>query len=220
MMKIFIGDHELLVGSRKDIELRKEFASAKIPSSLTALSSNPTKKDIALIHDFFTRDMKAPVKDVLFSESEKDFERALFSFYKLISAAGGVVKNSDGKVLMMFRRGKWDLPKGKVDKGETIRHAAKREVMEETGIGKLKVIDKIKFLNGEQDCTYHTYEINGKPVIKATYWFEMFSDEKSLTPQLLEGITAVGWYSKKEVQEHLKNSYHSVEWILSECGIV
>jgi ADP-ribose pyrophosphatase YjhB (NUDIX family) len=147
-------------------------------------------------------------------------EEALFSRYGLIEAAGGVVRNKKDKVLMMFRKGKWDLPKGKIDLGETIKQAAKREITEETGVRKLKIIRQIRFFNGKQDCTYHSYMLNGKRVIKATYWYEMVTDDTSpLIPQLEENITVVGWFSKKEIREHLKNSYRSVQWVLNEYGL-
>ena len=120
---------------------------------------------------------------------------------------------------MMFRRGKWDLPKGKVDKGESLKKAAVRETQEETGIRQVEIVKPIKFFEGKQDCTFHTYRIFLRRVIKATYWYEMYSEDRSpLTPQAEEGITEVGWYSKKEIKEHLKNSYRSIKWVLKEDG--
>src|SRR5438067_7617866 len=124
---------------------------------------------------------------LLEDKSEKKLVEVFFSFYKIINAAGGVVENKEGKVLMMFRRGKWDLPKGKVDKGETLKKAAIRETREETGIHDLKITKPIKFFEGKQDCSYHTYPIFLRRVLKATYWYEMYSDDRaSLTPQTEE----------------------------------
>ncbi|MEO5673810.1 MAG: NUDIX domain-containing protein [Chitinophagales bacterium] len=216
MKKIFIGDQELIIGSRRELN-----SITGIPNSLGSLPEKPEKKDFQRICDFYQDHKSSNGIEILFCESEKNLDQGLFSFYKLMNAAGGVVKNSEEKLLMIFRRGKWDLPKGKVDKGETIRQAALREVMEETGIQNLNVVSEIRFLGGVQPCTYHTYEQNGKPVIKATYWYEMVSDNTSspLTPQEEEDITEVGWYSENEIKERLKNSFPLVRWVLEAVGI-
>ncbi|MGB3074524.1 MAG: NUDIX domain-containing protein [Chitinophagales bacterium] len=150
-------------------------------------------------------------------DSSVALEKTFFSSYKLIYAAGGAVINDEGKLLMIFRRGKWDLPKGKVDRGETIRRAALREVEEETGVSDLKIISPIKFLNQKQDCTYHTYELNGAQILKGTYWFKMWSTEnKKLMPQAAEGIMKAEWCTYNKVQEYLKNSFQAIEEIVRE----
>lgn len=220
MKKIFIGNHEVIIADKKEASLLKEVSLKGKPPKPSSLPNIITEREMVLMESSF-RYNKNPLTYFLFNESGKNKEEAFFSHYKIIEAAGGVVKNRKKKVLMMFRRGKWDLPKGKIDRGETLRAAARREVMEETGIKKLKIIKKIKFLDGKQDCTYHTYLLNLRRVIKATYWFEMFSDDESpLTPQADEGITEVGWFTKKEIRENLKNSYRLVEWVLQENGVI
>ncbi|MBC8510392.1 MAG: NUDIX domain-containing protein, partial [Cryomorphaceae bacterium] len=91
--------------------------------------------------------------------------------YSLIEAAGGLVYNDECQLLMIFRNNKWDLPKGKLEQNENIKECAIREVQEECGILGLSI------LNTLQD-TYHTYEINGKKILKRTYWFAMHTDFK------------------------------------------
>lgn len=112
-----------------------------------------------------------------------DFE----SLYKLIEAAGGVVFNTKKEILTMFRRGSWDLPKGKIDEGETTEIAAIREVKEETG---LQNVDLGKFLT----TTYHTYKNGkGKRVLKKTYWYLMQTTDHDIQPQIEEDIELVEW---------------------------
>ena len=106
---------------------------------------------------------------------------------------------------MIFRNGKWDLPKGKLEVGENIKECAIREVQEECGVSGLSII------NALQD-TYHTYEINGKKILKRTYWFSMHTDFKgSLEPQIKEGITEVVWIDKEQVAEKLNNSFGNIK---------
>lgn len=128
--------------------------------------------------------------------------------YKLIDAAGGVVKNKENKVLFIFRLGKWDLPKGKVDKGETLEQAAIREVEEECGIKKLIITNKIT-------TTYHTYTLNDKNIVKASHWYSMTTaDKRPLKPQTEENITEARWVSEKETQVLLKNAYPSIAEVI------
>ena len=123
------------------------------------------------------------------------------SNYTLIKAAGGVVYNQKKELLMIFRNGKWDLPKGKLETGENIEECAIREVQEECGIDNLQIISKLK-------DTYHTYELNVKDVLKRTCWFRMITNfQGDLSPQIKEGITKVEWVKQDEIAERLKNAY-------------
>lgn len=111
------------------------------------------------------------------------------SFYKIIEAAGGLVTNEanfNSNILVMFRRGSWDLPKGKIDEGETPEIAAVREVMEETGVQNICLGKKL----GD---TYHTYEQKGKRILKKTYWYAMTTAHNALTPQTEEDIERLEW---------------------------
>ena len=128
----------------------------------------------------------------------------LLLHFKLINAAGGVVKNNKGEILFIFRMGKWDLPKGKIEKGESIEKAAIREVEEECGIGKIKITGKL-------NPTYHVYELKGKEIIKKTYWFSMKTSDNSIPKaQLEENISEVCWIKKKDIKTLLKNTYPSI----------
>src|SRR5215218_6550882 len=106
---------------------------------------------------------------------------------KKIIAAGGIVENENGEILFQFRRGVWDLPKGKLDDGESLEECAVREVEEETG---LKKVELEEFLL----ATYHTYHENGKQVLKESHWYKMRADgRQELTPQTSEDISEVKW---------------------------
>lgn len=123
--------------------------------------------------------------------------------FKIVKAAGGIVKKDD-KVLLIFRLGKWDLPKGKLKKKEEPIKGALREVEEECNV---KVIAKEKVCS-----TWHTYIRKGKRVLKKTNWYvmECISD-LGMQPQLEEDIEEVKWVEKKDIKKHLKNSYKSIE---------
>ena len=114
--------------------------------------------------------------------------------YKIVEAAGGVVRHTGhGKLLFLFRRGWWDLPKGKLDEGETPAEAALREVEEETGVTDLR-------LGVQLPTTYHTYRTKkGKRVLKPTYWFDMASSQDELTPEEEEDIERAEWHSIAEI---------------------
>ena len=114
------------------------------------------------------------------------------SNFRQIHAAGGRVVNEDNEVLFIFRRQKWDLAKGKVDKGETLEEAALREVKEECGLTELE-------LKSFLIATYHIYEIKGKWALKTTYWYRMIATKnQSLVPQIEEEITDMRWISASD----------------------
>jgi len=125
--------------------------------------------------------------------------------FRVIEAAGGVVKNSKDELLFIFRNGLWDLPKGKIEKNESITEAAFREVEEECGIKQLK-LDK---LIGK---TYHIYKINNQYIFKISHWFLMHSDFKGeLSPQFEEGITKVEWISEQNLSKVLVNTFANIK---------
>ena len=143
-----------------------------------------------------------------YHENEKLLLSSFSLAFKVIEAAGGLVKNKKGEYLFIFRNGKWDLPKGKIEKGEGIKTAAIREVEEECGIGKLKIVKEL-------ESTYHTYHAEEKAILKRTYWFEMLcEDDSKLIPQKEEGITDVKWIAKKDLQEVNENTFDSIKEVM------
>jgi 8-oxo-dGTP pyrophosphatase MutT (NUDIX family) len=122
----------------------------------------------------------------------------------IIEAAGGMVFNQTGELLMMKRRGFWDMPKGKLDEGETIEECAIREVSEETGVHNLEIVKKLQ-------VTYHTYIYKGSPALKPSHWFKMLqSGYEILIPQTEEDITEIKWVSKKEARSLIDQAYPSI----------
>ena len=127
-----------------------------------------------------------------------------------IVAAGGIVTNEENKILFQFRRGKWDLPKGKLEEGERIEDCAVREVEEETGLQNIALGNLIGITN-------HFYKEKGKDLEKETYWFAMkVTGPQELVPQLEEDITDLKWVAKDEVGEYLNNSFRNIEDIISK----
>jgi 8-oxo-dGTP pyrophosphatase MutT (NUDIX family) len=133
---------------------------------------------------------------------------------KIIKAGGGLVRNGEGELLLIFRRGKWDLPKGKLDEGETIEACALREVEEETGVKHLALGELIS-------VTWHEYfdKWVGEDVIKETHWFKMdVAGVPALVPQTEEDITAIEWTKKYDLPKRMEQSYITIIDVLEESG--
>ncbi|MFS4416245.1 NUDIX hydrolase [Maribacter sp. 2307ULW6-5] len=123
----------------------------------------------------------------------------------LIVAAGGVVTNTAGQVLFIYRNDKWDLPKGKLDKGESIEDCAVREVMEETGVKDLKIENFLR-------TTYHIFTNRGTHTLKQVHWYAMKTDyDGELKPEKKEGIHKVKWKGPNKIQKALQNSYMNIK---------
>lgn len=124
-----------------------------------------------------------------------DVEKLFSDFagqFRVIEAAGGVVYNRQDEVLLIHRRGYWDLPKGKIDDGESREAAAAREVMEETG---LSAVEMGEYLG----LTYHTYrDKKSRRILKATYWYRMRAEREALAPQREEDIEHAEWRGLKD----------------------
>ena len=134
---------------------------------------------------------------------------------KKIVAAGGLVLNEKGELLMMLRRGYWDLPKGKLDEGETIEECAVREVKEETGLQNVVLGEKIGITHHE----YFDIHVLGN-VRKETHWFLMRANgNENLTPQTEEDIVEIKWVAKEDLQPYLEQSYKNIVEIIKQSGM-
>ncbi len=140
----------------------------------------------------------------LFASPELSLWKLFKSGYTTVKAAGGVVLDEQGRVLAIRRLGKWDLPKGKVEKGESMDAAALREVQEECGIQELQLLAPLM-------TTWHTYVRNGKQHLKRTEWFLMRSSFKEdLVPQTEEDIEEVRWVALDEAEPIKADTYPSL----------
>ena len=133
-----------------------------------------------------------------------DIEKLKNTFLKrfsIVQAAGGLVKNNENEILMIFRRGKWDLPKGKLDKGEKLEDCAVREVEEETGLKNVK-------LNSALAVTYHTYHEGTRFILKESHWFTMkVTGKQKLVPQTEEDIFDIRWVHPNDIHSYLPKSF-------------
>ncbi len=145
-------------------------------------------------------------------ENPEAFFSVFASFYTIIEAAGGIVRHPSGKYLFIKRFGKWDLPKGKIEMGESPAMAALREVNEECGIGNLNLLNELP-------STYHTYKLEGTRVLKKTWWFAMdYVGEFNTKPQLEEGISEATWLVPSQFDMVLENSYRSIAELIGDVS--
>lgn len=137
----------------------------------------------------------------------------MHEFYKPVDAGGGVVTNSKGEVLLIYRRGIWDLPKGKLDDGESIEDCAVREVEEETGVEGLILEEKL--------CnTYHVYSMNKRNLLKRTAWYKMKTDSVApLNPQAEESIAEAVWVAPEDLEPKVKDTYEAIRVVLNKADI-
>jgi 8-oxo-dGTP pyrophosphatase MutT (NUDIX family) len=130
-----------------------------------------------------------------------------------IYAAGGLVRNQKNEYLLIFRRGKWDLPKGKLDADESFMEAAVREVQEECGISDITITRQLL-------STYHTYPFQDGLALKKTSWFEMmYRGTETPVPQTEEDIEEVRWVSEEQLASYLPDSYETIVDVFTYLGI-
>jgi 8-oxo-dGTP pyrophosphatase MutT (NUDIX family) len=169
--------------------------------------------DAVLIDDFshpavnsMIHEMRNPKvhAGIFVHDNFEELRKAFWKKFHLVKAAGGLLRNDEGRILMMLRRGKWDLPKGKLDPGETLEQCAVREVGEETGLHEVQ-------LDGPLLVTYHTYDENGKHILKETHWYRMkASSTEPLVPQSEEQITGLRWVDIAGLKPLLQHTFPSV----------
>ncbi len=166
----------------------------------------------ALIRAWF--DLEKIPRLYLTHEDPDYLKKEFTSCFRLIKAAGGVVTNHDGHVMIIKRHGLWDLPKGKTEEGESMEETALREVREECSIDNLKLGELITI-------TWHAYILDGQPALKETYWYAMKSgDGSSPYPQLKEDITETIWFGRDELDKIRDNTYPSIIEVLTVAGML
>ncbi|WP_372949203.1 NUDIX hydrolase [Mariniphaga sp.] len=201
MYKVFLNDRLIEIGD--SVNDKKNNLVVKFDEQTSA-------DDIqSWLADFITQNSE---KVTLGHPNPDHFLQLLRSAFLEVPAAGGMVISED-RLLFIFRNGKWDLPKGKIDKNETSAEAALREVSEECGISGQRIEKQLP-------STFHIYQspyakTKGQWIFKETFWFEMiYNGTDEISPQQEEGITEVRWFRKNELDEVLANTYENLKQII------
>lgn len=217
-MTIFVNDKPLEILSYEELDASKTFEHSfknleELPEEIEweeDMIFHEPGKDVVirLLYLMRTRKMKRLDSVTLVTHDKKALKEFVKSRFLIVKAAGGIVSKKD-KILMIYRLGKWDFPKGKFDKGETPENCAKREVEEECAV-------KVKL--GSPICkTWHTYTQNRRSILKKTYWFAMESiNDSGMKPQLEEGIEDIQWMSEADAKTALINSYPSMRYLFKQ----
>lgn len=195
MYKVFVNDVPLILSTKKD--LGENYVSLPIKKvRIKRIIKKISKGELLYVN--------------LYHEKEEKLLKHLFKKLRVVIAAGGMVLNDKDEILFIYRKKRWDLPKGKTEKNETIEASAIREVEEETGVEGLKVT---KFLQK----TYHIFKRKGRYRLKVTHWYEMrTSYEGELRPETKEGIEKAKWKDLKKSQKALQKSYANIKLLFSE----
>ena len=170
---------------------------------------NPDNKTIKDLPNFLKYHNEVHEVTLISDNVEELWMRFCLNYFEVVSA-GGLVVNSENNFLWINRNNHWDLPKGKVERGESLENAAMREVSEETGIENLEI-------TGDLSTTYHTYDIDGVVHLKTTFWFSMKhkgGDTKG-TPQSIEGITEVKWLSMPIPEKVWNSTYGTIRIVVN-----
>jgi 8-oxo-dGTP pyrophosphatase MutT (NUDIX family) len=197
MYKVFSGEKCILISSK---EIKGDARTCKAVAFTSAE---------ALHEEYKLLERSSRLKTLIVIGDEERVWKVFRSLFSYIKAAGGLVLNPKGELLMIYRNKHWDLPKGKMEEGESPDQTAIREVEEECGIKKLKILRPL-------DSTYHIFFQGKSNCIKRTYWFEMeCKDTAKLIPQKEEGILEAKWMSKEEAKKVVGKVYLSLQEVLT-----
>ena len=200
-IKIFVDESPIYITDELSAELKKKSNDDDV---LFITDMNKIIVDTILVA------LKTDKKEVIILVDKIDNAKAVFlTHFTNIEAAGGIIQNENKEILFIFRRGKWDLPKGKIENNETPEICAAREIEEETGVKNLILKHKI----GE---TYHIYKENETMILKTSHWFYFISNKQQDTvAQTEEDITEVKWIHTRNINEPMANTYQNIRDILS-----
>lgn len=195
MYKVFVNDVPIILSTKEDFG--EKFLSIPIKEAdLEAIIKNINKGKLLYVN--------------LYHKKEEKLLKHLLKKLPVVVAAGGLVYNDKGEMLFIHRNGRWDLPKGKVEKKESLEDAAVREVEEETGVKNLQVVKLLQ-------KTYHIFQRGGKYKLKETYWYEMKTDYTgALEPEESEGIKKVKWKKEEKAKKALAKSYGNIKLLFPE----
>ncbi len=185
MYKIYLDQTAFHLVSRQAID--------KLPKGKTHLAGEYHGKTALLLNyiDMAEKSERYETVTLIATDVEK-LKTDFFSLFKIVEAAGGLVYNQAGEILFIYRRKHWDLPKGKIDKGESKEDAALREVAEETG---LQEVERHELLY----TSYHVYRNKkDKRCLKPTYWYRMTTEKTALKLQHEEDIEDAKWMTKAD----------------------
>lgn len=207
MYKIYINETPVILVASSALDKQPPFSKDTFHIRYTG---NPK----ALLQPIDMLEKGRPLQSVIVYYEDIDALWTDFrDLYKVLPAAGGLVFNPHQHLLMIFRRGFWDLPKGKIDSGETPAQAALREVEEETGAQSLKLQD---FLTH----TYHTYrDKSERRILKETYWYRMTAPDQALIAQSEEDIEIASWQDARLLLESAPPIYRNIEDLLLRFGM-
>jgi 8-oxo-dGTP pyrophosphatase MutT (NUDIX family) len=199
MYKVFIENKAIIFkkGSGNTPELYLQYGPCLKKSAFSDFSSALGQQKDALI---------------IYSETPKKTFEQFFSKFLFIEAAGGIVQSIENPKQYLFikRWGKWDIPKGKLEKGENPEEGAQREIHEECNVQALQKV-------ADLPCTYHVYFMYEKHVLKKTYWYLFEANfDQELIPQAEEDITEVRWFKKDEINTVYANTYSSIQSLLDQ----
>lgn len=197
MYNIFFGNRRLAVCSFPEQPLDDPEAVYYSPGSFP---------ELAYLPELFISNTTINTLCIPSKNQESDFKQLCTRLFR-INAGGGLVTNLRGEVLLIFRYGRWDLPKGTQEPGEDIRYSALREVSEECGL------DISQLDIAEQVCdTYHTFHRDNRFNLKFTRWFRMQfnGEDDTVVPQLSESIEQAIWVNPRELDNYLSNTYPSI----------
>jgi 8-oxo-dGTP pyrophosphatase MutT (NUDIX family) len=203
MYKIYINDNPLFLTSEDSTDL-----TAAGQNKHLVLRYDGKKKFLLNVIDQLEKS-KHFRSIVLFYEDPGKLWSDFCGLFDFIEAAGGVVFNGNQEVLLIYRRGYWDLPKGKIDPGETPPQAALREVREETGLKNI-------VLHGHLTDTFHTYEQKNKRILKKTWWYSMHTSDSKLQLQHEEDIESAQWTGVEKFLENPDNVYGNIVEVLKK----
>ncbi len=200
-VKIYFNDKPLFLCDNID-EIIEPYVHHDDAIFIDELNPHTVK---AMIHEMELAKIHA---GVFFHPDLEELKKAFFKKFTIVQAAGGLVRNENDEILLIFRRGKWDLPKGKLDKGESLEECAVREVEEETGLKKIKLVAPLLI-------TYHTYHEGTRFILKESHWYTMKTKSgQQLIPQTEEDIQEIKWVADKELKPYLKNTFPSIVDVL------
>ncbi len=200
MLKIYFDTRALLLATREEA----------VEASYEGITASITGGADIQVQEVFEDTARYPTGLLCWTNDSEALLNELKRQLLVMRAGGGFVHTPDKKVLLIFRRGKWDLPKGKLDAGESLPDCAVREVAEETGL-------TVASLGDPLSTTYHIYKEKGELILKESYWYMMRSEAASpLVPQTEEDIEECRWVHANDLHIYFSNAQPSIVDILKE----